>query len=1114
MPQDSPSSVTNRHSSPPVTLPREPIASASGPADTTLGQPSVAIPGSSRARSPEGPSSAQSSTRRNVSSTLPGPVRGAGGTDRATKALGREIDRAISQLIRAKSPRAVASALKSLAKAQEKAVSKGGTATQTHARIEDSKALIRQSIFELLDEDIGKLVESLRGDVVGAAQALLGEDGAAVSLLSTIEHFAVAEAQGLALNAIQAEVGTALQGALRSEGTFDVSVARSRISNAFRLAEQLLAGFAEKGILPLSPMVLREQAKETTLRALAQLSSGNQEALLVCMSSADLDRLAKTAAGMQLHGIEAHLDRAIAEHSGHLQEMTLDACETFLSQAASTADVLPHDGHPPRVDAILHRLNELEADCALHDASLPAPVTDQLAKVRAQIAAALAGVPKEPKVARAAELRHIEELARQLQLGDDAVLPLKAAATQAHRRLAFECETALQDTLAGASAGDPAAVLRHLARLEGLTRELVDASVAMGGNAPRDRAGIASDVLSPILRSLEPEQLESASTQLQGDFGSTLLATLHDACTDDRSPPEALTRLTLVASQLEQLPAQIAATLGKEEPSEAGIFAQHRAEIPPRAADAGPLPLEMRRAVQETLGVAAPEHGDDTRRGTVNTVFRQHFEAVLAEPASVTETMPVKLPSGLEVSRGFMEDAKRRFDFRLPDGSPLIDYAENVEAWNGKSSDEITRRIDAGAQRLLELYEGDAQAVLNATSRAFQSSTAPLQAGAAAVSHPGQPAEGNPARLPDGAHGYPCNMHWTSEQSKSITFLRGAKGQQQLLVDYRHRGGALELAEPGQDGPQRIYLDPRKSSVRFRAHVEFTGRAGELRALGVPTYEVNLVRHAFQKPYPPPTMQTLFADDGFDEQAARDELEAHAAARGRGGVVPTVTAIDAFREEQNLEAAEAVLTANQPHTERGEKMQAAHDMVQRVTREQGAALVASFDKAVREQVALVDPLYQANVQALRAKLGWPKDLEPPPTYRKLLENGPPEAIRAFDAFLMSPTGCPEFVGFRQELEAFRRFPDVAGARALYERWVKPETTGAMDFGGPGQPHLQHEVRLNLRADTALSVLDAIDQVAHTPLDAELFDEARTELGTTIDSDLAPAFIADVSAGRA
>ena len=1106
MPNDSTSPISIRHSGTPVALPQEPIGPASGPAATSLGQPSAARPGPSRARSPEGPASARDPAKRNVSSMPAGPLRSAGSADRATKALHREIDRTLSALAVAKSPRAVASALKSLAKAQEKAAARGGTATQAQVRIDQGIARIEHGIAKLGAGDLGKLLHTLQGKVVGEAQALLGEDGAAVRLLSTIEHFVVAKGQEDAARTLHAEVGAALLASLRSSGTFDLHAAAREISNTFRLAEQSLARLSPQGLGRLSLRELHDHAEAAVLNALAGLSHGDQGTLMACMSSADLHRLAATAARLRPHVLEARVTQAISQRTDHLHSMMLEACEAFLSQDASATHVLPHDGHPPRIDTVLQRLPELEAHCALAGIPVPESVTHQLDRVRAHVAAALSTASGALLAARPAELRHVGEVARRLDMGEGSLRPLRAAATTWHGYLAKECSGLLRQTLTALRDGDPADALHRLAQLEAVTHELVDASLAMGDADARDRGAIANDMFPRILQAMEPELLAAAEKQLQGAFGCDLLATLYQASTDDRSPPEALARLMLVTNQLEQLPERIATTLRGDQPAKPGNPMLGRAEIPRREPQAGPLPLQMRQAVEHVLGVAAPEHGDDTRRGMVNEFFKRRFETVLAEPATVRETTPVRLPSGLEVSRGFFGDAQRRFDFRLPDGSPLIDYEKDLENWNMLSPDEITQRIDAGANRLLELYGGDAQTVLVATSRAFQSSTAPLQAGAAAVSLPGEPGDGNPARLADGTHGYAFNKHWSSAESTSITFLAGATGRPQLLVDLRHRGGALE---PSNGGP-RVYLDPQASSMRLRAHVEFPGPIGELRALGVPTYEAHLVPHAFQKPYPPPTMRTLFAKDSFDEDAARRELEAHAATRGRGGVVPTVMAIDAFSAAPTLEAAEAVLAANRPQAERGGKIQAARGVVERVTREQGAALVACFDRAMQEQVGLIRHRYLADMEDLRKRPDWPQGLEPPRTYDELLANGPPEAIKAYDALLRHPLACPEFVEFREGLEALRRSPDVAGARALYERWVKPERGDALNFDAPSPQQL----RLNLQDASTRHVRDAIDRVASAPLDPDLFDAARGELGTIVDSDLAPAFIADVTAGRA
>ena len=1114
MPQDSTSPIANRQSHPQVTLPQAPIGPASVPVDTTLGQPTPSKPGPSRARPPEGPAPAQKPAQRNVSSTPAGPQRGAGSIDRATKALGREIDRTLSELARAKSPRAVASALKSLAKANEKALAKGADP----ARLQ---ACTKKAIALLGTEDLGKLMRGLDGAAVVGAQDSLADHAPALWQLMTIGRVATDQVQEDALGKLDAAVGEALLGSIRGGAAFDIPIASARISNVFRHAEQSLGGLVAQGVLPLAPHQLRERADETVLSALANEPEA-QHKLLICMSSADLHRLAAAAQRLQPHALADPLAGAIAERGAFLASMTEDACKEFLSQAPSAADVLPRDGKPPRLDEFLHRLGELEAHCARSGTQVPESVPHQMKRVHVQVAAALAAGREQLVRARPAELRRIDEAAQRLGVGEDVLLPLRTAAANRNAHLQLECLGALERTLSGIRARDPAATLRQLTQLEALTHDFADVSTAMGRRTPGDRSDIANKEIMRILPRFTTELLTDALEQLQGSFGRTLLATLLQASDDDRSPPEALARLTLVASQLEQLPEQIAARLNHDElaegrsifeprhTEESPIFEPRLAEIPQRRTNAGPPPLEMRQAVQQVMGVAAPEHDNGTRRGVVNDVFRQTFETVLAEPPAAMETTSKKLPSGLEVSHGFFEDAKRRFDFRLPDGSPLIDHEKDFEGWNNLQVDEVVERIDAGAQRLLALYGGDRQVMFVATSRASQSSTAPLQLGAGAVSASGQPAQGNPARLPDGTHGYPFNKHWSSAESKSITFLVGAQGRPQLLVDYRHRGGALEPS----NGSPRVYLDPQASSVRMRAHVEYPGPVGQLRALGVPTYEVHLVRHDFQKPYPPPTMQTLFAGDGFDEDGARRELEAHAVARGRGGIVPTVMAIDVFHAEATLEAAEAVVVANQPQAERGEKMRVAHGVVDQVTRQRGPALLACFDKALNEQVGTIRHRYPGDKEALRARPDWPRHMEPPETYDALLTSGSAEAIKAYHAFLRAPTQCPEFVEFSEALEVLRKSPDIAGARALYERWVKPEPTGATSFGAPGQPLPQHELRLNLRADTTQAVLDAIDRVANTPLDADLFGEARGELGAIVDSDLAPAFIADVVAGRA
>ena len=1101
-------SIARRLSAQPAPPSQAPTGKAAQPSasTTTLTNPTPSKAGPPRTRmdAQQPATSALKTALRKLSAVLAGALRGATGADRATKAWNREANRTLDQLVEAKAPGAIASALKSLAKAHEQALAndlKPGLL----------QACLETAIVHLSYEDLGKLMRGLDSAAVVEAQGSLANDEPARRQLMTIKQLAIAQVRADAMDKLQEEVGEKLLGSIRGPDAIDNLAARARISGVFRHAEQSLGRLAEHGVPPLAPHEVRERAEEEVLNALAS-EPEEQYRLLACMSSADLHRLAAAAQRLPPHELAAPLAECIAERGDFLAGATKDACELLLSHAPSAADVLAHDGKPPHIDEVLQYLDELEAHCKLSGTAVPEAISRQLAQARTHVSAALAAGSEQLVSAGPAELRRVAEATHRLGMDEAALHPLRAAATKRSAHLQADCFDALDRMLAGMRASDPVATLRHLAQLEALTHDFADASAATGPRQARGRADIANEEISQILRRFPQEQLTEVLEQLRGSFGRDLLATLQEASSDELSPPEALARLTLVAAQLEQLPDQIAAALAGEQRKAPG-FETARTEIPLREAGAEPLPMNMRQAVRDVLGVDAPEHGDEVRRGIVNGVFRQRFEEVLAEPAAAMERTPVRLPSGLEVSQGFLEDAKRRFDFRLPDGSPLIDYADNAEAWGRLSDDERMQRIDAGAQRLLALYGGRPHAVFVATSRAFQSSTAPLQIGAAAVSRPGQPAQGNPARLPDGTHGYACNVYWTSEQSKSITFLRGANGRPQLLVDYRHRGGALELAD-AQPGSQPLYLDPQKSSMRLRAHVEFLGPVGQLRALGVPSYEVHLVRHTFQKPYPPPTMQTLFANNGFDEYAARTELEAHAVGRGRGGVVPAVRAIDAFVAESTLEAAEAVLAANRPQAKRGEKMQAACAVVDRATGEKGPALVACFDRARAELVDVIRHRYPGDKAALRARPDWPQDMEPPESYDTLLGTGSPEAIKAYHAYLRAPTLCPEFVEFSEALDGLGRSPSVANARALYERWVKPEPTGAMDFGAPGQLPPQHGQRLNLRAHTARAVLDAIDQLARTQLDPGLFDEARTELGTIIDLDLAPAFTADVIAGRA
>jgi hypothetical protein len=1111
MPQDSSSPVTNRQSNPHIAPLQQPIGPSVEAVDTTLGQPSVAQPGPSRARAPEGLALHPQPARRTLSSTPAGPLRGAGNTERGIKSLDREIGRTLSALTRAKSPLAVVSALKSLERAQATAEAQGAAPRLVDERIE-------RGIARLGPKELARLHRGLSSETVVSAHASLMEDPPTARLLATLDHLVSAKTGDGALRAVHVELGGALRRALRTSDKRDlaVSTAPARFTGVFQRAEQALGQLVEQGVLLLSPRQRCERADEAVLNAIADLGK-DASAALAGMSSADLHRLAAAAQRLQPHALETRLALVIAERTEKLVDGARDAFKTFLSQPPSPDDLLSRDGQPPRIDAVLASLQALEAHAPPGGAQAPESISARLTQARKHFAASLAATSDHLNAASSTELRRIDDVARRLGVVDEDMLrPLRTAADNRYDRLRHQCSLTLEATLAGLRDGDPAATLHHLARLDALAHELVGARVVTDRRPfVGDGAAVADDEFGQFLRHVSPELLKAAAAQLQGEFGSDLLATLHDASADEGAPLEAVSRLTLVASRLEQLPEQIAQALASKQSDESthpGIFEKHLAEIPSSTDAERSLSMSMRVAVRQEMGVDARERGDGVRAGVVNNVFKQRVDEELAMPVNIKETALVQLPSGLQVSQGFVDDAQRHFDFRLPDGSPLIDYATSREEWKALTPDEVMRRIDEGAQKLLEFYGGDKEAVTLATRRASQGLVAPLHLAAWQASLPGQPTQGNPGQLPNGRPGYPFSKHWSSIQSTSVTFLRGADGHPQLLLDYRHRGGALEstdgmpMDDSREGGSTSIYLDPETSFVRVRAHVAYHGSEGELHLMGVPTYEARIVPHAFQKVFPPPTMQTLYGKDTIHQSEARLQLGVHAAARGHRGVVPAVSAIDEFRAHPTLETAQAVAAANGPQANPGPKVSAARGVIEQVTRERAPALVACFDPARRELRAMIKERYPHDRIALRAWPDWPHGIEPPESYEALLGSGS-EAINAYNEFLRADR-CSEFVEFNEALEVFSKLPDVAGARALYERWVKPEPTGLMNFDGPPQ-----QVRLNLTAATARAVLEAIERVADAPLDDKLFDEARDELGALIDSNLAPAFTADVIAGR-
>jgi hypothetical protein len=495
----------------------------------------------------------------------------------------------------------------------------------------------------------------------------------------------------------------------------------------------------------------------------------------------------------------------------------------------------------------------------------------------------------------------------------------------------------------------------------------------------------------------------------------------------------------------------------------------------------------MQVAVARTFGVRVPNPSDGVRRGLFDPAFAGDLKDGFEKDPSDDERKLVELPSGMQIGWSCHDDALRGIDLRLPDGQPLM---APVAVRNGPSdpSPEELAALDRGFEALVAHFGGDdrARATVTAlTVQAAQTVAAPFMLAFALRGD-----SSNPATM-DGVVGNPTEEHGSFRKLCTITFLKGPQGEGRLRVDYECRGGAFRPF----DSAECVMLDPERSCVRASALLELADDKGRLRMIGAPSYEIELVRARYQKPYPPPQLSDFYGAHGTPE--AREDLAAYAAGRGGPEIVAAAQQLQLLAQAPTLEQAERTAkAAAQAHAALPD---AALDQVAATTgqwlQSAGATLVAAFDPVMDKIQARLAPLYRNQRERLAHRPDWPRGFEPPATYEALKASGNAEAMRAFHASLQGVPGCVGIARFCEELAELRARPGVAAATALCERWLAR---------GPGAlpPDIGAEVQADVQA--------RLRQVAGWPVDAAVFARSLEALQEWTEREL-PGFLAAIGA---
>ncbi len=124
----------------------------------------------------------------------------------------------------------------------------------------------------------------------------------------------------------------------------------------------------------------------------------------------------------------------------------------------------------------------------------------------------------------------------------------------------------------------------------------------------------------------------------------------------------------------------------------------------------------------------------------------------------------------------------------------------------------------------------------------------------------------------------------------------------------------------GLQGGRAVFLDPERSRAKITVTVQPNEAGDGLEVVGTPTYDVHLVPHAIQRPYPLPTVGHLIFPKEQPPRELYSDLESFAKRQGLTSAIPALTALPlvvGFVLSQDPAASEELETLHRVHLREG-----------------------------------------------------------------------------------------------------------------------------------------------------------------------------------------------------
>lgn len=994
------------------------------------------------------------------------------------------IDEAIDGIIKNASPQSVEALLLSLEQADARLSAQGGD-TGSHY-----DALLKTVIHSLEDERVAALIKALNGDVVGQVQGRLAGHPVAERWLMQVEQSAqqilqersLIETSGIiqkAVSAIESSAPASRIGSL-------MKTSFQPTANLFSVVRNAGGSFALSEAEELAEQAIAVQS------CLSELTTDKLDRLLQATETRDLRRLA--LAGPQ-GAVAQALSNEIAARTARLTELVHAGAAELLSHDPRNAAEDPTGplqdpvGFAQSVSQFAQDLKSLREHCACHGQDFPAATNEILASVLDHSEELLR--PDNLLLGELSNQRLGSFAATLKELGIERATASLEAETR--RRLA-PLETAYQEACVqafqGLIANNPEQILSGLKAMEETFRTLKetrnDVCLDMGG-AP-EIALLREDLTRGVLAQMDDGQAMQLFAALQNPDNKALLEGIFEASEAANRAHEdnGLGRqLNTMGAYLDESVGLVATAL-----TQRGISIPRNEEsgrlIMPSSGErysAKQTNAATRQAIHSLFSVDIEPSGKARlTRGAVDRQFRASIAQIQESPISAHEQSLVALPFGHTVGAQFFRDAMRKTDFRLPDGSALIDYSD----WGGLTEEQKQERVEEGFLALTSLFD-DSDGKAEDHARALT-----------LISHQGlcagflgacvQNSEHNPIRLPDGR---PVIINSDpgdgSHLSQRISFKRSESGVVSVQNEYAIDHVAHAIRAPGM---QDVWLDPAVSRLSFS--LEVTQAAdGHAIISGSPAYDFRLDVSAWQKPYPRPTAADVrnlalpFQDDFLEFAQSRQSDENLLAQR----------AINAFRAQPTLSAAQGIVSEfiGEGAPAQVNSSEATLAPIVGAVRQHAQALAAAFAPAVQE----VDRMIEGNFYhpPLDGLPGWPVGYPTPLSYASLLGGGNQQAIDAFHAFISDPLRAPEIIAFKNALAELSANPTLERAQQLFD---------AITAEGS-------ETQINLSSVQSQQIRQAIQGAIQLP--PALFDQLDTELVSLISADILPRFVAEVESAR-